>query len=212
VEIEINTCNGHTLNGRAVRVAVAEPNADHRAHLQRLLAGLGHPLVAVADDPDHLLERCMEARPELAILSTQVHSGHALSLAQRLYQQGAILTLLLADEEEAVPLERPTAETVVAVLARPLRAVELGAAVTLGLCHFERLQTLTRETAALRQSLEERKLVERAKGAVSQRLRIGEQAAYDQLRKLASRQNLKLVDVARNVLAAEQTFAILERC
>jgi response regulator NasT len=64
--------------------------------------------------------------------------------------------------------------------------------------------------AELRQALEDRKLIERAKGAVTRRCGVNEGEAYRRMRKVASHGNRKMVDVAREILAAEDAFLHLE--
>jgi AmiR/NasT family two-component response regulator len=75
---------------------------------------------------------------------------------------------------------------------------------------FARLQALQDEAAALRATLEERKLIERAKGALVKRLELDEEEAYRKLRGYASDRNLRLAIVARDVIAAEDVFRSLE--
>jgi response regulator NasT len=208
VELDITQANGQGLKCRTARIAVADPETDPQ--LRRLLMRLGHEIVAVAADGTRLLTQCLAARPDLAIASTSLSGAGGLEAAERLYQEGLIPSILITPTDEILPLPPTSAEAVLAVLARPIRVGALAAAISLGLWRFERLQALTREAAGLRQALEDRKLIERAKGVLVQRLRVNEQLAYDQMRKLASRQNLKLVDVGRSILAAEQTFAALD--
>jgi AmiR/NasT family two-component response regulator len=73
-----------------------------------------------------------------------------------------------------------------------------------------RLQGLLREVAELRQSLEDRKLLDRAKGIVMKRLGLDEEGSFRRLRKLASDSNRKVIEVARQVLLAEGFFHDLE--
>jgi hypothetical protein len=62
-------------------------------------------------------------------------------------------------------------------------------------------------TAGLRHLLEERKLVERAKGAVTRYCGLSEDEAYRRLRKVATDGGKKMTEVARDVLAAAEVFA-----
>ncbi|MCJ0762508.1 nitrate regulatory protein [Variovorax terrae] len=64
-----------------------------------------------------------------------------------------------------------------------------------------RLQAMSDELETVRAALDERKLVERAKGLLMARRRLGEDEAYKMLRQTAMNQNRRLVDVARAVLA-----------
>jgi hypothetical protein len=74
--------------------------------------------------------------------------------------------------------------------------------------HF---QALAKEAADMRQALEDRKVIERAKGAIMRRVGVGEDEAFARLRKLSGEQNLKLVEVGRSILAAEEVFSQLDR-
>ena len=73
---------------------------------------------------------------------------------------------------------------------------------------LDRGQRLAGERAAevdsLRQALEERKLIERAKGIVMRRDDIDEEAAYKRLRRLATDGRIRLVDAAKRILADQQ--------
>ncbi|HEY1381139.1 MAG TPA: ANTAR domain-containing protein, partial [Gemmataceae bacterium] len=57
---------------------------------------------------------------------------------------------------------------------------------------------------------EERKVIERAKGAVVRRVGVQEEDAFRRLRRFASDRNMKLAEVARKVLAAEEVFHDLD--
>jgi response regulator NasT len=84
-------------------------------------------------------------------------------------------------------------------------------AVALATLRFRHFQALAREAADLRQALEDRKVIERAKGAIMRRLRVDKEEAFRRLRSHASEQDLKLVEVGRRILAAEEVFSQLDR-
>ena len=90
-------------------------------------------------------------------------------------------------------------------------ALALVIAVPLALARFRQFQAARREADSLRQALEDRKVIERAKGIVMKRLGVDEGEAFRRLRKLASDHNRKLVEVARVILAADDTFQALEQ-
>ena len=81
----------------------------------------------------------------------------------------------------------------------------------MAMIRFEQFQALLKEAADLRQALEDRKLVERAKGIVMKRLRVEEDESFRKLRKTASHHNVKLAEVCRRILQAEETFHGLEQ-
>ncbi len=68
---------------------------------------------------------------------------------------------------------------------------------------FEQFQDLRRETDDLRQAMEDRKIIERAKGILMQRVGLSEDEAYRRLNKTARDGNRKLRDVAQSILTTE---------
>lgn len=92
-----------------------------------------------------------------------------------------------------------------------MKQADLETAIDMAVARFEHVQALRREAAELRQSLDERKIIERSKGVVMRRTGVSEEEAFRRLRKLSSNQNRKLIDVARSVMAAEEIFTELEK-
>src|SRR5206468_655259 len=93
---------------------------------------------------------------------------------------------------------------------KPVKPADVETAVVLALSRFEQFQGVRKEARDLRQALEDRKVVERAKGAIMKRLRVDEQEAFRRLRKLASDRNLKAVEVAQTILSSDEIFTALD--
>ena len=71
---------------------------------------------------------------------------------------------------------------------------------------FEQFQALRQETADLKAAIDDRKLIERAKGVLMKNATVDEPEAFRRLQKLASDQNRKLVEVAQIILTAEEAL------
>lgn len=98
-----------------------------------------------------------------------------------------------------------------AYLSKPIKPVDLQAAIGLAMRRFEQFQALRKETTDLRQALENRKVLERAKGIVMKRLAVDEQEAFRRLKRTASVANRKLIDVAQEIVTADMSFQALEK-
>ena len=119
--------------------------------------------------------------------------------------------ILLSGYHDAELLERATAEHMMAYLIKPIKQADVEAAMSVALARFEEYRQARRQTDELTQALEERKLVERAKGVVMRRLRVDEQEAFRRLKKLSSHQNRKLAEVARTVLQVDEVFQQMDQ-
>jgi hypothetical protein len=86
-------------------------------------------------------------------------------------------------------LGRAGADHIMAYLSKPVKPVDLQAAVRLALLRFGHFQALAKEAADLKQALEHRKVIEDAKRAVMKRARVDEAEAFRRLSKLATAQN-----------------------
>ena len=71
---------------------------------------------------------------------------------------------------------------------------------------FQELQAIKNELEKTRSSLEERKVIEKAKGILMKRRTIDEDAAFRMMRKMAMDKNLKLADVAKNIINVDNLF------
>ena len=112
---------------------------------------------------------------------------------------------------DAETLMRVGADHIMGYLIKPISEADLKAAIALAIVRFQHFLALSREASDLRQALEDRKVIEKAKGVVMKRLHTEEEEAFRRLRKFASDQNLKLVEVGRRIIAAEEIFHELER-
>jgi response regulator NasT len=91
-----------------------------------------------------------------------------------------------------------------AYLVKPVKLADLETAIAISMRRFEQFQSLRREATDLRQALEDRKIIERAKGLLMRKLKLDEHDAFRRLQKISNERNLKLVDVANSLLLSEQ--------
>jgi response regulator NasT len=196
---------------KPLRIAVADDERDMRQFFQELLPHLGHEVVAVAETGRSLLEQCRATRPDLIITDIKMPDTDGLDAVTALNQEGPVPVILVTAHQDVAYLERAGAGQIMAYLTKPVRPSDLQAAIDLAIVRFKHLQQLSQEAATWRQALEDRKVIERAKGAVMKRLGVGEDDAFRRLRTLSSDQNRKLVDTAQMVLSAEEIYQLLER-
>ena len=102
--------------------------------------------------------------------------------------------------------ERSKVGHVVAYLVKPIKQADLEAAIVIAMERFEQFQALRKEAGELRQALEDRKLIERAKGVLMKRAGLDEEGAFLRLQRLARESSQKMIEVARMILRAEAAF------
>ncbi len=196
---------------RSLRIAVADDEPDVRQFFQELLSQLGHQVVGVAETGRQLVEQCREARPELVITDIKMPDLDGIRAAEEVNREHAVPVILVTGHHEADLLARAASDYIMAYLSKPAKAIDLQAAIGLAMLRFEHFQTLRQEATSLRQALEDRKVIERAKGIVMKRLGVEEDDAFRRLQRMASNYNRRLVEAAQQVLNAEEVFRQLNK-
>jgi response regulator NasT len=193
-----------------LRIAVADDERDMRQFFEELLPRLGHEVVAVAGNGQELVERCRSTRPDLVITDIKMPDLDGIDAAAAVNREKLVPVILLTGHHDTQLVARAGAEYVMAYLIKPVKPVELETTIRLAMVRFGHFQVLHAEAASLRQALEARKLVERAKGVLMKRLHLDEPEAFRRLKKLAADHNSKLAELAQNILAADEIFQALE--
>jgi response regulator NasT len=91
-----------------------------------------------------------------------------------------------------------------AYLIKPVREEELQPAIEMAIGRFREFMTLRKENAGLKRALEERKVIERAKGILMERERLAEGEAFTRIRKASMKSRRPMVEIARALLTAEE--------
>ncbi len=190
-----------------LRVAVADDERDMREFFQELLPRLGHVVVAAAATGRELAEQCRTAAPELIITDIKMADMDGLEAAEEINRDRPIPVILVSAHHDANLLARAARTHIMAYLVKPVKPADLETAIALAMMRFDQFQKLAQEAASYRQALEDRKVIERAKGIIMKRARLDEPEAFRRLQKLACDRNQKMIEFARMILAAEEAFA-----
>lgn len=183
-----------------LRIAVADDERDTRQFFQELLPLLGHEVVAVAETGRQLAEQCHAARPDLVITDIKMPDMDGIEAAAAVNRERHVPVILVTGHPDVDLLASAGTGQIMAYLTKPVKPVNLQAAITLAVLRFDHFQQVSKEAADLRQALEDRKVIERAKGLLMKTAGLDEEEAFRRLRKLARDRNQKLVEVARGVV------------
>jgi response regulator NasT len=190
----------------SLRIAVADDEPRMREFYQEMLPLLGHTVVCAAASGTELIERCRQDQPDLVITDIKMPGLDGLEAAQQVTSQGPIPIILVSAYDSAELRGRAGSGQVFGYLIKPIKRPDLQPAISIAMSRFEEFQAVRRQTADLRQALQERKLIERAKGMVMKRAGIDEAAAFARMQQLAGEHNRKLTQIAEMILTAEEAL------
>jgi response regulator NasT len=188
----------------ALRILVADDESIRLLSLRKQLAALGHTVVAEASTGDQAVTLAASALPYLAILDIKMPVMDGIEAAEKITQARPIPIILLTAYDEAQLVERAAEANISAYLMKPVAEEDLLPAITLALTRFRQFQALRQEVANLRDALEARKTIERAKGILMRRLNLTEEEAFRRLQKQSQDSNRKLAQVAEAIVVADQ--------
>jgi response regulator NasT len=192
---------------RPLRIAVADDEPDMRDYYKTILPRLGHDVVAVAENGCQLAKLCGEAQPDLVITDIRMPGMDGIDAAAAIHEIKPIPVILVSGYHDSELVERAEADHILAYLVKPIKQADLIPTIALAMRRFEQFEQLRREADGYRQALQDRKLIERAKGVLMKRSGLNEDDAFRRLQKLASEKNLKLVELARSVTLAEEVLS-----
>jgi AmiR/NasT family two-component response regulator len=196
---------------RSLRIAVADDEPDMRDWFRTILPLLGHEVVAVAENGRELVAQCQTTRPELVITDIKMAELDGIDAATQIYRNGPVPIILVSAYHDPELIHRAEGDHILAFLVKPIKQADLEPAIALTIRRFEQFQALRKEAADLRQALEDRKVIERAKGLLMKKANLDEHDAFRRLQRLASDRNRKLVEVALMILTAEEAFQPSEK-
>jgi AmiR/NasT family two-component response regulator len=157
-----------------------------------------------------LIEHCQRNRPDLIITDIKMADMDGIDAVNQICKDDPVPVILLSAYHDAETARRAEGENILGYLVKPVTEKDLGPAIALAMSRFEQFRLLHKEAAELRRTLEDRKVIERAKGIVLKRMGLDEVEAFRRMQKLASNKNWKLVDVARMVQSAKEIFHSLD--
>lgn len=182
----------------------ADPHAIELAERSRLLRisllENGYNIVAVLPTDTFLGERIAQLQPDMIVVDAESAARDALEHVVVATRDARRPIVLFTNDEDTTHVRDAVAAGVCAYVVAGLAADRIRPILTVALARFQHEQRLRGELAAARSELQERKVIERAKGLLMQRRGLAEGAAYAQLRQTAMDRGLKLHEVAQRVL------------
>lgn len=191
----------------ALRIAVADDEPRMLQFYDKALGQLGHEVVVQAENGRVLVEQCRTKHPELVITDIRMPDMDGLEAVTQLRGEQPLPVILVSAFNDPDYVEQAIRNHVLAYLIKPIKKEDLGPAIALVMGRFKEFQALKQEATDLRQALEDRKIIERAKGILMKRAGLSESDAFKRLQLLSSQKSLKMIEVAKMLVTAEEAFA-----
>jgi response regulator NasT len=191
-----------------MRILIADDDPLIALGLAERVRSLGHEPIGPAGDGAEAIALAKETLPDLYLFDIEMPIIDGLEAARKLAEDGlrrpVVVVTGVADDSL---VERSIASGVSAYLTKPIDSRELQAAIELAGARHTEFQALEAEVDRAQQALEDRKLVERAKGLLMSALNLSEQDAFRRLQLTARERNLRLAEVAHRIVDQQSLLA-----
>lgn len=188
----------------ATRILIAEDNDLVSLTLEEQLKGLGYEVVGIARSGTEAINLARRLSPDLIIMDIRMPEMEGTEAAARIRDQQAVPIIMLTAYADKDTIRKAEAAGALAYLVKPVNENELPPAINIALARFKEMQSLRSENLELQEALEARKVIERAKGILMQRLGLNEREAYERLRQRARDKRAKMKDIAQAIIEAEE--------
>jgi response regulator NasT len=185
------------------RVVIAEDEALIRLDLKEMLEEEGFEVVAEAGDGEAAVALVEEHRPDLVVLDVKMPRLDGISAAERIAASRLAPVVMLTAFSQRELVERAREAGAMAYVVKPFGKADLLPAVEMAMSRYDELVTLEHEVEDLRERLETRKLVDRAKSVLQNRYGLDEAQAYRWVQRTSMDRRMSMREVAELVLADE---------
>ncbi|MFA4885056.1 MAG: ANTAR domain-containing protein [Desulfotomaculaceae bacterium] len=182
------------------RIVIADADAVNRKKIKEMLLQAGFLVTGEVGDGRSALKVIFQTEPDLVIMDSKLPGVQGLGIIRIIEENRTAPVILLIESHEQGLLEELKDYWVFGCLPKPLSDVQLFLAIEIALANFKKFTKLVEENKKLKTALEERKLVEKAKGMVMEAMGLSEQEAYKYMQKLSMDKCVPIARVARNIM------------
>ena len=187
---------------KKLNILIADDEALIRLDLREMLTEAGHTIVAEASNGEEAVEKARALKPDFIIMDVKMPKLDGLAAAKIINEEELAPVLLLTAYSQTDVVEQAKESGVLAYLVKPIREEQLFPAMEIALSRFEEFKSLGLELDKLKESLETRKLLDRAKGVLMTAYNFTEQEAYRRMQQYSMNRRMSLKDVAQAILEA----------
>ena len=189
-------------NKKSLRIVIADNESLIRLDIREMLEDAGHEVVGEAVNGRRAVELTRQHRPDLVLMDIKMPEMDGITAAGKIYANKIAPVILLTAFSQPDIVDKAKDSGVLGYLVKPVQESQLFPAIEIALSRWQEMQGLEDELEKLKDSLETRKLIDRAKGIIMAAHKLGEQEAYRRMQQYAMQKRVPLKDVAQSIIRA----------
>jgi len=185
-----------------LNVLVIDENRIRAAIIEEGLRDAGYGQVTVIDQMHGLARRVTDLNPDVIVIDLENPNRDEL---ESIFQLSRVIQRPIAmfvDKSDEASIEAAVEAGVSAYIVDGLKQERVRPILKMAISRFNAFSRLNRELEETRSELENRKVIDRAKGLLMRSRGLTEDEAYALLRRTAMNQNRKIVEIAQSLVTA----------
>ncbi len=210
-----------------LRVFIAEDDPIVLMGYKSMLRMLHHTVCGSALDGNSAVSGVLDLKPDIVIMDINMPGCDGITAANQITKELSVPIILVTGYQNESYITRSTESGAYYYLQKPIDEYNLKSAISICYARYhdslnlknnlnevssrlenthEELSEVKKELDATRQALNDRKIIDRAKGVLIDKFGMTESAAMKYLQNTSQKQNTKIVNVAQNILRADKEF------
>ena len=184
-----------------LRVVLADSDPVSRKNIKEQLLSLGFSIVGETGDGRNVLQMVFNIQPDLVIISAQLTGKDGLALAKAIDEHRMAPVILMSDISGQSRLSEALRYWTFSYMLKPIDEVNLIPTIEVCMASYRKICWLEQENRKLRQNLETRKVLEKAKGLLIQFKGMTEQQAFRHMQKVSMDKCIPIQKVAQQIIS-----------
>ncbi len=197
-------CNQGKKPVAQIRLVIADDESLIRMHLKETLVGLGYLVVGETGDGVSAINLARELRPDLVLMDIKMPKLDGIQAAKILTQEKIAPVLLLTAFSDRELVDRAKEAGVVNYVVKPFRETELMPAIEIALARYQEFLEIESQIDDLKETLDTRKVVQRAKGILMDTQGLKEAEAFRKIQQLSMNTRKPMKEIAQAILLAHE--------
>lgn len=182
------------------RIMVVEDESIVRLDVAMMLEDAGYEVVAQAGDGEKAIEQAFLFEPDLIIMDIKMPKLNGLKASEIISKRLNTPILLLTAYSQREYVDKAKQANIMGYLVKPINEASLIPAVEIALRQAENANAYREQVELMNKQLSERKMIEKAKGILMQKLNLAEEDAFRKMRKISMNKQVTMENVAKKII------------
>ena len=191
-----------------LRVMIVDNNLKRTTPLRQSLLDSGYEVIAHLKDTANLDAACCELQPDIVIIDTDSPSRDTLENICVMTMHEPRPIMMFTHDDDKQKIKAATQAGVSAYVVGNIPSERLTPVIDAAVARFEEFKSLRSELKQVKTKLDERKYIEQAKGLLMKQRNLDEDEAYNLLRSMAMKRNMRLTDLSNQLIEAAKMLIV----